>query len=233
MSFLIKFNEPLTLKRFNLREYLTFPDITSSFFKPRLINVHVHCISRTVVAYQNPFTGDYCVHKSRAGPKGYVNNLQQPDSPDSGLSDEYEPLNLEPLGPRPDLPHVIQDKMPPEIVSMPQVRELFLQTPLLLYFSRKSLQLITLKSFFVWLNIWNCRTGLNFSFLDLIGGRCDATGWIGETSNSRRWYSTKILCHSFWLDDSVLFITATFNIKSVYVIAQLLRIGVKSKEIVH
>lgn len=89
------------------------------------------------------------MHKSRAGPKGYVNNLQQPDSPDSGLSDEYEPLNLEPLGPRPDLPHVIQDKMPPEIVSMPQVRELFLQTPLLLYFSRKSLQLITLKSFFV------------------------------------------------------------------------------------
>ncbi|KAJ8713180.1 hypothetical protein PYW08_008484 [Mythimna loreyi] len=74
---------------------------------------------RTVVAYQNPFTGDYCVHKSRAGPKGYVNNLQHPDSPDSGLSDEYEPLNLEPAGPQPSLPHVLQDK-PPGFVSMPQ-----------------------------------------------------------------------------------------------------------------
>ncbi|PZC82646.1 hypothetical protein B5X24_HaOG210090 [Helicoverpa armigera] len=76
---------------------------------------------RTVVAYQNPFTGDYCVHKSRAGPKGYMNSLA-PDSPDSGVSDEYEPLNLEPVGPQPELPHVIQDKMPSEIIAMPQVR---------------------------------------------------------------------------------------------------------------
>ncbi|KAH9638785.1 hypothetical protein HF086_002025 [Spodoptera exigua] len=74
---------------------------------------------RTVVAYQNPFTGDYCVHKSRAGPKGYVNNLQ-PESPDSGVSDEYEPLNLEPVGPQPKLPHVELDKMPPGIIAMPQ-----------------------------------------------------------------------------------------------------------------
>ncbi|CAG9791695.1 unnamed protein product [Diatraea saccharalis] len=51
---------------------------------------------RTVVAYQNPFTGDYCVRKSRVGPKGYVNQLQGPESPDSGLSDEYEPLQLDP-----------------------------------------------------------------------------------------------------------------------------------------
>ncbi|CAH2238368.1 jg18014 [Pararge aegeria aegeria] len=50
---------------------------------------------RTVVAYQNPFTGDYCVHKSRE-PKGYVNSIE-PDSPDSGVSDDqYEPLNLVP-----------------------------------------------------------------------------------------------------------------------------------------
>lgn len=80
---------------------------------------------RTVVAYQNPFTGDYCVHKSRAGPKGYMNNMQ-PDSPDSGVSDEYEPLNLEPLGPQPKLPHVIQDQMPPGLISMPQVRAILL-----------------------------------------------------------------------------------------------------------
>ncbi|XP_026740861.1 uncharacterized protein LOC113503200 isoform X2 [Trichoplusia ni] len=79
---------------------------------------------RTVVAYQNPFTGDYCVHKSRAGPKGYLNSLQ-PDSPDSGVSDEYEPLHLDPVGPQPQppLPHVEQDRMPPGIVAMPQVRE--------------------------------------------------------------------------------------------------------------
>ncbi|XP_045539246.1 uncharacterized protein LOC106713024 [Papilio machaon] len=51
---------------------------------------------RTVVAYQNPFTGDYCVHKSRAGPKGYMNATPVPDSPDSGVSDEYEPINLGP-----------------------------------------------------------------------------------------------------------------------------------------
>ncbi|XP_045454225.1 uncharacterized protein LOC123663598 [Melitaea cinxia] len=50
---------------------------------------------RTVVAYQNPFTGDYCVHKSR-GPKGYVNSIESPDSIDSGVSDAYEPLNLVP-----------------------------------------------------------------------------------------------------------------------------------------
>ncbi|XP_047538418.1 uncharacterized protein LOC125072000 [Vanessa atalanta] len=50
---------------------------------------------RTVVAYQNPFTGDYCVHKSR-GPQGYVNSMNSPDSPDSGVSDAYEPLNLVP-----------------------------------------------------------------------------------------------------------------------------------------
>ncbi|XP_022125114.2 uncharacterized protein LOC111000079 [Pieris rapae] len=54
---------------------------------------------RTVVAYQNPLTGDYCVHKTRS-PKGYVNNLEPvPDSPDSGVSDEYEPLNLVPTVP--------------------------------------------------------------------------------------------------------------------------------------
>ncbi|XP_028026725.1 uncharacterized protein LOC114240410 [Bombyx mandarina] len=51
---------------------------------------------RTVVAYQNPFTGDYCIHKSRLG-TGYVNAMQTPDSPDSGVSDEYEPLNLDPV----------------------------------------------------------------------------------------------------------------------------------------
>ncbi|XP_013141614.1 PREDICTED: uncharacterized protein LOC106105727 [Papilio polytes] len=51
---------------------------------------------RTVVAYQNPFTGDYCIHKSRAGPKGYMNATPIPDSPDSGVSDEYEPINLGP-----------------------------------------------------------------------------------------------------------------------------------------
>ncbi|XP_060806591.1 uncharacterized protein LOC132903167 [Amyelois transitella] len=51
---------------------------------------------RTVVAYRNPFTGDYCVHKSRVEPKGYVNSAQIPDSPDSGVSDAYEPLQLEP-----------------------------------------------------------------------------------------------------------------------------------------
>ncbi|CAG5058881.1 unnamed protein product [Parnassius apollo] len=51
---------------------------------------------RTVVAYRNPFTGDYCVHKSRVEPKGYINSVQIPDSPDSGVSDEYEPLNLVP-----------------------------------------------------------------------------------------------------------------------------------------
>ncbi|CAH0595562.1 unnamed protein product [Chrysodeixis includens] len=74
---------------------------------------------RTVVAYQNPFTGDYCVHKSRE-PKGYLNSLQ-PDSPDSGVSDEYEPLHLDPVGPPlPPLPHVQQDRMPPGIVVMPQ-----------------------------------------------------------------------------------------------------------------
>ncbi|XP_026758437.3 uncharacterized protein LOC113517892 [Galleria mellonella] len=50
---------------------------------------------RTVVAYQNPFTGDYCVHKSRVGQNGYLNSVQIPDSPDSGVSDEYEPLNLD------------------------------------------------------------------------------------------------------------------------------------------
>ncbi|XP_026314579.1 uncharacterized protein LOC113226234 [Hyposmocoma kahamanoa] len=57
---------------------------------------------RTVVAYQNPFTGDYCVHKTRAQPQGYINILP---SPDSGMSDEYEPLRLqppcsEPVGPQ-------------------------------------------------------------------------------------------------------------------------------------
>lgn len=73
-----------------------------------------------MVAYQNPFTGDYCVHKSRLGANGYMNNLQ-PDSPDSGVSDEYEPLNLEPLGPQPSLPHVMQDKMPSDLVSIAKV----------------------------------------------------------------------------------------------------------------
>jgi hypothetical protein len=58
---------------------------------------------RTVVAYQNPFTGDYCVRKSRS-PKGYVNQLQVPDSPDSGLSDEYEPLQLDPQVPQASIP---------------------------------------------------------------------------------------------------------------------------------
>lgn len=75
-------------------------------------------ISRTVVAYQNPFTGDYCVHKSRLSASGYVNNLQ-PDSPDSGVSDEYEPLNLQTMSPRPSLPHVTQDKMPNGVVPVP------------------------------------------------------------------------------------------------------------------
>ncbi|XP_063368424.1 uncharacterized protein LOC134656826 [Cydia amplana] len=48
---------------------------------------------RTVVAYQNPFTGDYCVNKSRP-PKGYLNALSMPspESTDSGVSEEYEPL---------------------------------------------------------------------------------------------------------------------------------------------
>ncbi|KAI8442540.1 hypothetical protein MSG28_006005, partial [Choristoneura fumiferana] len=46
---------------------------------------------RSVVAYQNPFTGDYCVHKSHP-PKGYMNALPSPESTDSGVSDEYEPL---------------------------------------------------------------------------------------------------------------------------------------------
>lgn len=45
------------------------------------------------MAYRNPFTGDYCVAKSRE-PQGFVN--APPESPDSGLSDEYEPLHLEP-----------------------------------------------------------------------------------------------------------------------------------------
>ncbi|KAJ2943036.1 hypothetical protein O0L34_g15229 [Tuta absoluta] len=49
---------------------------------------------RTVVAYQNPFTGDYCVHKSRLGQNGYVNSLPGA-SPDSGVSEEYEPLRLD------------------------------------------------------------------------------------------------------------------------------------------
>ncbi|CAK1541426.1 unnamed protein product [Leptosia nina] len=60
---------------------------------------------RTVVAYQNPLTGDYCVHKSRS-PTGYMNNADVPDSPDSGVSDEYEPLNLVPIA---------QDTSPPGI----------------------------------------------------------------------------------------------------------------------
>ncbi|KAL0818024.1 hypothetical protein ABMA28_008565 [Loxostege sticticalis] len=65
---------------------------------------------RTVVAYQNPFTGDYCVRKSRVGPKGYVNELQGPESPDSGLSDEYEPLNLDPQIPQATVPkEIFQD----------------------------------------------------------------------------------------------------------------------------
>ncbi|RVE49902.1 hypothetical protein evm_005495 [Chilo suppressalis] len=59
---------------------------------------------RTVVAYQNPFTGDYCVRKSRVGPAGYVNHLQGPASPDSGLSDEYEPLQLHPQVPQAGIP---------------------------------------------------------------------------------------------------------------------------------
>ncbi|XP_032526431.1 uncharacterized protein LOC116777155 isoform X1 [Danaus plexippus] len=53
---------------------------------------------RSVVAYRNPFTGDYCVNKSQAS-HGYMNQLP-PDasSPDSGLSDDrYEPLGP-PLG---------------------------------------------------------------------------------------------------------------------------------------
>lgn len=41
------------------------------------------------------------MHKSRAEPRGYANpqNRVHPtlDSPDSGLSDEYEPLHLEPV----------------------------------------------------------------------------------------------------------------------------------------
>lgn len=45
------------------------------------------------MAYQNPFTGDYCVHKTRAEPQGYINILP---SPDSGMSDEYEPLRSQP-----------------------------------------------------------------------------------------------------------------------------------------
>ncbi|XP_059046925.1 uncharacterized protein LOC131842407 [Achroia grisella] len=65
---------------------------------------------RTVVAYQNPFTGDYCVHKSRVGPKGYENSVQIPDSPDSGVSDEYEPLNLDP-GAQANIPGDIPHKV--------------------------------------------------------------------------------------------------------------------------
>ncbi|XP_038217507.1 uncharacterized protein LOC119836287 [Zerene cesonia] len=65
---------------------------------------------RTVVAYHNPLTGDYCVHKSRA-PRGYMNNIEYPDSPDSGVSDEYEPLNLVPpaLDTNPPEIHQIQN----------------------------------------------------------------------------------------------------------------------------
>ncbi|VVC93933.1 unnamed protein product [Leptidea sinapis] len=51
---------------------------------------------RTVVAYQNPFTGDYCINKNKL-PQGYINKLDTIDSPDSGVSDEYEPVNLPPL----------------------------------------------------------------------------------------------------------------------------------------
>ncbi|XP_037974687.2 uncharacterized protein LOC105389871 [Plutella xylostella] len=63
---------------------------------------------RTVVAYRNPFTGDYCVHKHRE-PRGYENEMARcgprgesetarcdTESADSGLSDEYEPLNVVP-----------------------------------------------------------------------------------------------------------------------------------------
>ncbi|XP_023945757.1 uncharacterized protein LOC112051382 [Bicyclus anynana] len=65
---------------------------------------------RTVVAYQNPFTGDYCVRKSRE-PKGYLNALEA-DSPDSGLSDDqYEPLNLVP------------QPLPPSLNQVPPVLE--------------------------------------------------------------------------------------------------------------
>ncbi|XP_037292524.1 uncharacterized protein LOC115442410 isoform X2 [Manduca sexta] len=64
---------------------------------------------RTVVAYQNPFTGDYCIHKSRVGPKGYMNEVHVPDSPDSGVSDEYEPLNLDPIGPQQPAPKIVTE----------------------------------------------------------------------------------------------------------------------------
>ncbi|XP_072934058.1 uncharacterized protein [Epargyreus clarus] len=72
---------------------------------------------RTVVAYQNPFTGDYCVHKSRE-PKGYVNSALTPDSPDSGVSDEYEPLNLVPA-PQPHLQEQSQNLVVPDPVKLP------------------------------------------------------------------------------------------------------------------
>ncbi|KAL4703168.1 hypothetical protein ACJJTC_012082 [Scirpophaga incertulas] len=70
-------------------------------------------VKRTVVAYQNPFTGDYCIRKSRVGAKGYINEAQIPNSPDSGLSDEYEPLQLD--------PQVPQAVIPDEVFSTPTV----------------------------------------------------------------------------------------------------------------
>ncbi|CAH2051559.1 unnamed protein product, partial [Iphiclides podalirius] len=86
---------------------------------------------RTVVAYQNPFTGDYCVHKSRLGTKCYVNaapalpsppsplphytpaSPASPASPDSGMSDEYEPLA--PV-PRPDSAQDYQEPLKPPLI---------------------------------------------------------------------------------------------------------------------
>ncbi|KAM3956795.1 uncharacterized protein ACR2FA_009235 [Aphomia sociella] len=76
---------------------------------------------RTVVAYQNPFTGDYCVHKSRVGPKGYLNSVQIPESPDSGVSDEYEPLNLEP-GPRVNVPE--NEGFPQKLVERNELKRI-------------------------------------------------------------------------------------------------------------
>ncbi|KAI5633988.1 hypothetical protein NE865_13283 [Phthorimaea operculella] len=65
---------------------------------------------RTVVAYQNPFTGDYCVHKSRLGQNGYVNSLPG-DSPDSGVSEEYEPLRLDSMVEPPRGLHEFQNEL--------------------------------------------------------------------------------------------------------------------------
>ncbi|GBP18780.1 hypothetical protein EVAR_93208_1 [Eumeta japonica] len=66
---------------------------------------------RTTVSYKHPLSGEYCVRKDMD--RGYhevVNPRRSatPPSPDSGLSDQYEPLNLRPHSPVfPPLPHYL------------------------------------------------------------------------------------------------------------------------------